>query len=249
VAELRAVFPVAMTMSYLLSTFVHLFTPLAVRLHTRGDHAELTHLYWRTAAWSTIVAYPLFLAATGLAEPVTELLFGERYEDAAILLAILAGGLFVTAATGPNDHLLAAIGEVRYLAVTNLLAIGVGLALNFVLISRYDAVGAALAASVTFALVNLARQVGLRTRTQVGFLDRETAPLYVLVVVVTACYYAVLAALTPPLGVSVGLTALAVAAVLLAARRNLALTDTFPELARLPGARLLRGRSGRGSAD
>lgn len=239
VAELRAVLPVALTMSYLLSAFMHLFTPLAARLYARGERDELNRLYWQTAAWSSVVTYPLFLVASGMAEPLTTLLFGERYEDAAVVLAILAVGLYATAATGPNDVLLTVFGRIRYVVVTNLLTICLSLGLNFLLIPAYGAVGSAIAISATFVLLNVIRQVGLRTRTTVSALDRAHRPLYVRILIVTAAYYALLVIASPPPLAAAAATAVASGAVLLLGRRTLAMSATFPELARLPGVRLL----------
>jgi O-antigen/teichoic acid export membrane protein len=120
VAELRAVVPVSLTMTYVLSAFGILFVPLAARLHARGELADLNRLYWQTAIWTAVLSFPVFITCTGLAGPLTRLLFGERYAHAAPLLAVLAVGHFVTAAAGPNGVLLGVLGRVRYVVFANL---------------------------------------------------------------------------------------------------------------------------------
>jgi O-antigen/teichoic acid export membrane protein len=241
VAELRAVVPVAMTMSYVLSSFGLLFVPLASRLFARSDADELNRLYWQTAAWTTVLSYPVFIVSVGLAHPLTVLLFGDRYADSAPLLAVLALGRFITAAAGPNGVLLAVYGQVRYLVATNMVAIVTSVALSVALIPPFGAMGAAIAATATLAVFNAVWQVGLARRTDVHGFHPQYAGVYVSILVATAAFFAAKVILSPPLAGEIALAALACVGVLLVTRRHLALAETFPELARLPLARLLTG--------
>jgi O-antigen/teichoic acid export membrane protein len=241
VAELRAVVPVAMTMSYVLSSFGLLFTPIAARLFARSDAAELNRLYWQTAVWTTVLSYPIFIVSTGWAGPLTRLLFGDRYSSSASLLAVLAVGRFITAAAGPNGVLLGVYGHVRYLVATNVVAMIMSLALSLALIPPFGAMGAAISATATLALFNGVWQVGLARRTQVHGVDPAYADVYVRILLATAVFFAVQLALSPPPVVSAGLAAVVSVTVLVITRRRLALTETFPELARLPLVRLLAG--------
>jgi len=239
VAELRAVVPLAMTMTYVLSSFGLLFVPLAARLYARGDAGELNRLYWQTATWTTVLSYPIFIVSIGLAEPLTVLLFGERYASAAPLLAILAVGHFVTAAAGPNGTLLGVFGEVRYIVATNAVAAAASVALSLLLIPRWDALGAALATSLTFVLLNAGLQVGLARHTYVLAADRSTAVVYGSVAAVSAVALPLLLLASLPVAADAAIAALAAIAVLALGRRRLSLGDAFPELARVPAVRLL----------
>ena len=241
VAELRAVVPVAMTMSYVLSSFGLLFTPIAARLFARGDAAELNRLYWQTAVWTTVFSFPIFIVATGWAEPLTRLLFGDRYSSSASLLAVLAVGRFITAAAGPNGVLLGVYGHVRYLVATNVVAMITSLTLSLALIPPFGAMGAAISATATLALFNAVWQVGLARRTHVHGVDPSYAGVYVTILLATAAFFAIQLVFSPPPAGSAVLAALVSAAVLVITRRRLALTETFPELARLPLVRLLAG--------
>ncbi|MGH2970155.1 MAG: oligosaccharide flippase family protein [Solirubrobacteraceae bacterium] len=239
VAELRAVIPVSMTMTYVLSSFSLLFVPLAARMYARGDSAGLNRLYWQTATWTTVLSYPVFIVSVGLAEPLTVLLFGERYASAAPLLAVLALGHFVTAAAGPNGVLLGVFGRVRYIVGMNVAAAAGSLALSLLLIPRLDALGAALATSITFVGLNAGLQLGLARHTDVLAVDRSSAVVYGSVAVVSAAALPLLLLASLPAGADIALTALAALAVLALARRRLDLAEAFPELARVPGLRLL----------
>jgi O-antigen/teichoic acid export membrane protein len=240
VATLRAVLPVALTLTYVLSAFGMLFVPLASRLYARGEGAELNRLYWQTAAWTAVLSFPVFALGFAFGTPLAVLLFGERYEDAGTVLAALVVGRFVTAAMGPNGVLLAVYARIRYIVTTNLLAIAVNLLLSVALIAEFGALGAAIAASATLVVLNGVRQVGLARRTDVRAADAEYAGLYTVVVLMTAALVVVQVALAPSLAVAVALVLVAWLGLLFSARRQLAVADTFPELARLPGlSRLL----------
>lgn len=241
VAELRAVLPLALTMGYVLSSFGLLLVPLAARLFARSEPRELNQLYWRTAVWTTVLAFPIFLSCLTLAEPLTVLLFGERYASAAPVLAVLAVGQFVNTAAGHNGVLLGVFGRVRFIVATNVLAVAANLALLLLLVPPFGAIGAAAATSATFVVLNAIRQVGLGRRTDVSAVNLEVAPVYAAIAAAAALVGGIDLALRPPLGVEIFLVALASAVVGFIARRSLALEDTFPELARLPIVRTLVG--------
>ena len=241
VADLRAVLPLALTMGYVLSSFGLLLIPLASRMYAREDVAELNRLYWRTAVWTGVLAFPIFLTCVTIPEPLTVLLFGERYEGAAPVLAALAAGQFVSTAAGHNGAMLAVFGRVRFLMFTNLAAVGVGLGLLVAVSSPYGAVGAAIATAVTFALLNLGRQVGLGRYTSVRALDPMAVPSYLAMSAVTVVVVGVGLAFSPPVLPAALLIAAGVAVVVAVARNGLALTETFPQLAEIPIVRRLVG--------
>jgi O-antigen/teichoic acid export membrane protein len=235
VATLRAVLPVALTLSYVLSAFGTLFVPLAARLYARGEGAELNRLYWQTAAWTAVLSFPVFALAFAFGTQLAVLLFGERYADSGTVLGALVIGRFVTAAMGPNGVLLAVYARVRYIVTTNVLAIAVNLVLSVVLIAAFGALGSAIAASATLVFLNGVRQFGLARRTDVHAADPHYAGLYGVIVALTAALLVVQVALDPSLVLALILVAVASLVLLFSARRQLAVADTFPELARLPG--------------
>jgi O-antigen/teichoic acid export membrane protein len=244
VADLRAVMPISLTVTYVLSAFGILFVPLAARLYARGEGAELNRLYWVTAGWTAILSFPVFALAFVFAEPLVRLLFGARYSGSASVLAALVVGHFVTAAFGPNGTVLGIYHRVSYILWTNVLAVAVSLGLSVVSILAFDALGAALASSATLVLLNAVRQVGLGARTEVRPLERSFIGLYVLLAALTLALGGARLGLDPPIGVAVVLVGIATLVAAAYARRHLALTDTFPEIARVPGLGRLLGAGG-----
>jgi O-antigen/teichoic acid export membrane protein len=241
VAEFRAVLPVSLTITYVLGAFGTLFVPLASRLYARDDAEGLNRLYWQTAAWSAVFAFPVFALAFVFGGPLAVLLFGERYADSGAVLSVLVLGTFVTAALGPNGVVLAVFERIRYIVATNAVAMALNLLLAFALIPVLGALGAAIATSGTLILVNAVRQVGLGRRTPVLAVDRHYVHIYALLALLTGILLAANAVFGPPLLVA-GLMVVAASVLsILVVRRALAIWETFPELARLPGIGRLLG--------
>lgn len=241
VADFRAVLPLVLIIGYVLSSFGLLLVPLASRLYARGDRDELNHLYWRTAVWTGVLAFPIFLTCVVIPEPIVVGLFGERYVDAAPLLAVLALGQFANTAAGHNGVLLGVFRRVRFIVLTNVFAIILGIVLMLVLVPRHEGVGAAIATSATFIALNVVRQLGVSRRTDVRGLIPAATRCYGAMAAASCVAVALQLALTPPLVISLLLIAAGSIAVAATARRELALANTFPELARIPGMRRLIG--------
>jgi len=233
VASLRAVYPVVLTMGYVLASFGIMFEPLAARLYARRDSEELGRVYWQTALWTTVLAFPILLLSTILAEPVATTLFGARYQSSGPILAVLALGYFVNTAVGPNGVLLGIFGEVRFLAITNLIVIGFNLVLTVILVAAYGAIGAAAATSVSYLALNVARQAGLGSRTPIRAVDPRYAVVWLVAAATGAAAFAIGVALSPSLLLGGALAGVCWAAVLASAWNRLDLLETFPEVARL----------------
>jgi O-antigen/teichoic acid export membrane protein len=243
VASLRAVQPVARLNQLVLASFGVLFTPLAARRFARGDRAGVADLYWQTAAWVAVLSFPAVLVTVALAPSLTVTLFGDRYRESALLLAVLSAGYAINAALGFNGLTLNVFGQVRMLMVVNLGAAGVNVALGLLLIPRFGAAGAAWSTFATLVAHNALRQIALRRGTGVPLFDRRYLGVYGLLVLTASALTAGQRVFDPPLPVGVAAVGMVTVAVFARVRHVLELGDTFPELARLPlVGRLLAGR-------
>jgi O-antigen/teichoic acid export membrane protein len=242
VAALRAVQPAARLNEFVLFSFTLLFSPAAARLFARQDGEGIRDLYWQTAAWIAVLTFPVFVATTVLARPLTVLLFGERYEQSALLLALLACGYYFTSATGLNGLTLRVYGKVRYLVGINVATAAISLMVNLLLIPRFGAAGAAAGTLVALIVHNVLKQTGLGLWTAVGAFDRRYAGVYATIAAAAVAILAIQQLLDPPFPVSVVVAAVASLGVLRASGRMLRVEHTFPELLRLPGARLILSR-------
>ena len=241
VGAFRVILPAALLNQVIFSSFALLFTPAAARLFARSDQDGINELYWRTAAWMAVFSFPIFLLTFSLAEPITVLLFEERYRDSAVYLAILSLGMYFNAALGFNGLTLKVMGKLRYIVTLNLAAGALNVALNLLLIPPFGALGAAIATGITLVLHNIFKQTGLAL-AGVHLFERRYLRVYASIVLVAAAVLGVQVLLRPALPVVLGMAALASATVVALNRHVLDIADTFPELARVPVLRHLVGR-------
>ena len=241
VAALRAVQPTAKLNQMVLASFGLLFTPAAARMFARHDREGINNLYWQNAVWAAVGTFPVFVLTFSVARSLTLLLYGERYADSAVILALLSFAYYFNAALGQNGLTLKVFGHVRYIVAINVLAVVANLGINLLLIPRYGALGAAIGTTVTLVLHNILKQAGLRFGTGINLFEWRYLRVYVTI---AACAGGLLMLqwwLAAPIYVDILLAGVASLIVVLLNRHALNIADTFPELLRLPlVGRLLR---------
>jgi O-antigen/teichoic acid export membrane protein len=247
VAAWRVVQPLGGLNQLVLSSFTLLFVPAAARLFARGADDEMRDLYWQTAIWMAVSTFPIFIVTFALAEPVTVLLYEPRYASSALFLSLLALGRYVDVVLGFNGLTLRVFGNMRAVVAVNLFAAVVNLGLNLVLIPRFGALGAAVGTASTLILYNIAKQVALARVTRLPAFEPRYLRVYAVIILSSAACFAFQSIVRPPLPVGLAVAAVLSLGVLLVSREQLRMAQTFPELMRLPFARLLIG--GRHRAD
>jgi O-antigen/teichoic acid export membrane protein len=85
---------------------------------------------------------------------VLNMTFGPEYAGGALSLTILAVGFFAHAIAGPSGNALAAIGKTRSMMYDNATVLAINLGLNVVLVPRWGIVGAAVATTVGYGVLN-----------------------------------------------------------------------------------------------
>ncbi|HET8784846.1 MAG TPA: oligosaccharide flippase family protein [Candidatus Limnocylindrales bacterium] len=241
VAEFRAVLPLAIQNLFVATSFRFIFTPGAARHYARGDHVALNDLYWQTAAWIAILAFPLFALCVGFPEQLSVLLFGEQYRSSGLILGILCIGYYVNGAMGFNTLTLRVFNRVRFLAITDLSTAALNLVLALVLIQQFGALGAAIATSATFVLQNFIYQWGLKTQTWVAGLDARYVRPYASIIIGALVIIAIAQILRPPFLVGIVVVGAVSLLVFAINRHSLQIVDTYPELGRFRVMRRIFG--------
>jgi O-antigen/teichoic acid export membrane protein len=233
VAGFQAARPFAKLIDVALVTFVHLFVPALARFHARGDREGIEQIYGQTCVWIALLSFPLFAVTFGLADPLASLLLGGGYADVGGLLAWMSLGFFLHSALGANPHALRVLGFVRTAVAVDLIAVAAAFAIAFALIPGGGALGAAATLSLVLAtrgvlyLAALRWRIGLRPRRgHAGIYAVIGAAMLLLVAARPLCAGSPLLS-----GVAAGA---AIFGVFAYARRRISLTETFPELARVP---------------
>jgi O-antigen/teichoic acid export membrane protein len=241
VGELRVVWPAAHLNQLVMGSFTLLFTPVAARLFARRDYKGISDLYWQTAIWIAILSFPIFALTFSLAQPLTSTLYGARYEDSATYLALLSLAYYFNAALGFNGLTLKVFGKVYFIVVISLVAAIVNLGLNFLLIPRYGALGAAIGTASTLIAYNVLKQVGLRMGTGISPFQRRDAPVYIEIAAGASLLLIVHVLFAPPFAVGLALAAAVSLAVVALNRKALRAAQTFPELRRFRLIRIMLG--------
>ena len=240
VAAYAAVLPLARQNLVIYQSFGFLFVPVASRLFARGEHDRLRNMYWQTSAWIAVATFPAVALTVALAGPLTVLLFGSAYADAAAVLAVLAVGHYVNAALGFNALTLRVQGSVRYIVIVDVVSAVISLVASVLLIQSYGALGAGLATAATLIIQNLLYQAGL-VRSAIGL----PSPRLVLTFATIAAALAGLVILQlvtgMPLLLGVVVAGMVSIALLGVSRGSLQIGRYFPELLKVPLLRQLIG--------
>ena len=239
VASYRAVQPVADLNTMVIESFGLLFMPAMARMFARNDAKGVGDLYWQNAVWITIISYPIFLLTFALANPLTLLLFGERYAQSGQIMALLTLGYFFNAALGFNADTLRVYGRIRYTVAIDLVAMVISAGLHLMLIPRFGAFGAAMGTCATLVLYNILNHIGLRFATPINLFQWRYLRVYVSIILGTVLLTILQNWLSLPIYLGIFAAGLISLSVLLINRDVLNVQQTFPELLRIQFVRAL----------
>jgi O-antigen/teichoic acid export membrane protein len=234
VASYRAVVSPARLNNAVVQSFVPMFLPLAARLFHRGDTRGLHRTYWQTAAAVAVLSFPIFAVTGPLAPQVTVTLFGARYADSSLVLEILAAGYFFSVALGFNAYTLQVCERIKYLVWVNLTAIALNIVVCLLLVQRHGAVGVAIANLVALVVQNVLNQWALRRELGTSFIDRSCLGLYAVMAAASVGLWLFRELVHPNLIVGLVAAGLVSLAVLFVSRSAIELSETFPEITRVP---------------
>jgi O-antigen/teichoic acid export membrane protein len=241
VAAMRAVVPAAMLNTLVAQSFSILFMPAAMRVRAQGNLAELRKHHWQSAGWVTVLSFPIFALTFGVAPDLVPILLGPEYAESASLLALLALGHYLRVCMGFNGQMLQVLDRTRAIVWTDFVSIVTGLTLAGLLCPEYGALGAAIAVTAARVLGTISRQIVLLRSVEIGSVPRSQRNVWLkvlLAIVAIACFGWFW---QPPfLG---QLLVIAIVSILLlrSTARELDLSQSFPELSRIPYLARLAG--------
>lgn len=239
VAYYRVVLPLAQLNGVVMASFTLLYTPAAARLFATAHLSAMNTLYSKTAAWMSVLSFPIFAVTFSFAKPLTVFMYGIRYQPSVPVLALLSLASYFNTSLGFNLQTLKVLGRLRFVTVVSVLAVVIDIALNMLLIPRLGALGAALATAAAAIIYNLLLQLGLFLTSKFNAFDRRYLSIY-LTVALGALGLFVVQNFTPMnLYLALPLAAVVSLCVVATTNRKLRITETFPELLSLPFARQL----------
>jgi len=222
-------------------SFQTLFTPVAARMFARKNYDGINDLYWQTAIWMSVISFPIFALTFALAQPLTILLYTEKYASSAPILAWLSLGYYFTTALGFNGLTIRVFGKMRYIVIINILAGVVNLAINLLLIPRYGALGAAIGTCGTMIVHNILKQLGLRSCEGMKVFEWRYLKLYAVVAISAVSLLFIQSITSAQYYVGFVLVVLVSLFVVVINRKSLNVQEMFPELLRFPLVRKIFG--------
>lgn len=204
----NVVYPLGQLLTFVLSAFGFMVMPALSSLDAEESVGEMRHTYQITSKWILLVTLPVFLVVALFPEMVLKLTFGGEYVSGALALSVLSVGFFTHAIVGPNGNTLTSVGRTRTIMYDNIAIAVTNVSLNLVLIPRYGLVGAAVATSVSYGLLNSLYTYQLYQETGIQpFTGGMVKPTVIALGLVGVLYWVVTTYLSVTLPLLVGMFA------------------------------------------
>lgn len=160
-AETVGLYNAARPITQFLNIFVislsFIYVPVASQLFAKNNIGEIRNNYVTLTKWIFLATLPFFLNTFLFPETIINILFGPVYAQpvVALTLRILALGVLINVVFGPNAPTLIVFGRPRLVLLDNFIAAVVYIIANLILIPDYGMVGAAIAATLSLAVINV----------------------------------------------------------------------------------------------
>src|SRR5262249_23128217 len=138
------------------------FAPVIAGLFAKGDITSLQIQTKKAATTMLAMSLPVFMFVLLTGNWILSF-FGPEFADAELPLVILSGGHLIAAAVGPAGYLLLMTTYERTIAIVLTMSAGLNLFLNYLFITLWGIVGAAMATAVSIILLNITYAVTTRS--------------------------------------------------------------------------------------
>ncbi len=149
------------------------YAPAIGALWARGEQARLRESFQRVARWTLAASLPVCLVLI-VAGPGLLRVFGAEYQVAFPALTLLALGQLINAGTGSVGYLMLLTGQTRTVVRNFSAAVVTLVGLGVVLVPVYGPTGAAGAAALVMAGLNLLMVAQVRARLHVVPFTRDS---------------------------------------------------------------------------
>ncbi|WP_227375263.1 flippase [Haladaptatus halobius] len=150
----NSVYPIAAMLTVVLTSFGFTFMPVISKLHSNDEFSEMRRMYQLVSKWVFLTTVPIFLVVVLYPGIVIRNTFGAEYSAGAFTLSLLAIGFLAHVVAGPAGNTLTSVGKTKLIMYDNVTVATVNVVINLVLIPRYSYLGAAVATTVGYLLMN-----------------------------------------------------------------------------------------------
>lgn len=155
----------------LLSSFKTMVAPMVAGYFHAGRTEELKRVLRDSTRWVSYISLPIMLVLIAAPKTFLEAFFGSDYLLGTQALVILTFSQFINIGKGPVDQLLIMTGRQKVWFRITILAFGLNILANWILIPRLGLSGAAIANIITFSTMAIGGLLG--TRIEFGFLPYD----------------------------------------------------------------------------
>lgn len=138
-------FSVVTALVRLFEAIAAVVSPAVATLYGAGQIDRIRSGYGRALRLVTVLTLPLTAVGLALGPALLRLLYGEDYRGTGPVLLVMLGTFPVVALVRTSNALLHGLGRLRFMLVAGFAGAAVNVGLDFLLIPRWDAVGAAFA--------------------------------------------------------------------------------------------------------
>ena len=132
--------------------------PTIAELQATNEWKNLERLYQTTSRWGLTLNLPVFLLIVMYPRQILSI-FGDSYESGVTALIVLACAELVNVATGICGSIIDMTGHNRIKLFNSFSIVVISIGTNLLLIPPYGVMGAAVAAFISIALINLMRLI------------------------------------------------------------------------------------------
>jgi O-antigen/teichoic acid export membrane protein len=164
------------------TAFGFLSTPISSQLENDNRIEEAVSVQTTIARWVTIITIGALVPMVVFASDFLRLIYRPAYASAGTTLAVLVIGFAIKNVLITHGPIIEALGRSKVAAFNTTAAAIVNLGANLVLIPRYGAFGAAVATTISFAVLSVLPMLEVKYFTGETTLSREAlAPVLVAV--------------------------------------------------------------------
>ena len=157
-----------MSMTVSVGSLMGVLVPLLTGMHSRQDQARVDRVFVLASRYVAILAFWICAGALALARPAIQLLYGQEYNLAASVLAIIIVGTAASQVGWVAAGVLQAVERADVLLRFSLAAAGLNVLCNALLTPQYHSLGASIANTTVQVLsaIALIVYVCLKRRTR-----------------------------------------------------------------------------------
>jgi O-antigen/teichoic acid export membrane protein len=145
-ADLMYLVPIALTT---------LSFPIMTERYSKNKSKDLKYIFNTTTKWVFLIALPIYLIFLFFSKNILGIMFGNEYSNGALTLSILASGYIIYSLSKTASDILSVAKKNEIIFYVTLAAAIINVILNFILIPRFNLMGAAISTSIAFIIMGV----------------------------------------------------------------------------------------------